>query len=62
MYNGRGVGTGTARTRTQGWKRLLKECAVWKAGCGPMREGEILFFFKQKLITWWYNTKEIIFT
>lgn len=52
MCNGRGVGTGTIRTRMQVWKKLLKECAVWKPEHGPMCEGEILyFFFKQKLIT-----------
>lgn len=38
MYKGRGVGRATVRTRIQGWKRLLKECAVWKPEHGPMCE------------------------
>lgn len=49
MYDRKGAGTGTVRTRMQGEKRLLEESAVWNPEYGPMCEEEnvvcFLFFF-----------------
>lgn len=45
MYDRKGAGTGTVRTRMQGEKRLLEESAMWNPEYGPMCEEENVFLF-----------------